>query len=401
MRIGMVAWSFYPRIGGSVTAVIQLAESLVRRGISVDIVAPLLKRDMGKIPALDIDERISVHWVISSSARSYSDFYSRTIFLFKMVLKIRKISKFVDIFHAHDFNIGVFSAIIGAGKRPVVGVFGADPLFEAFNYKRIKCLGYDAFLKSGIVKLVQKAVKIFFALVSKDRFVVVSLSKVMDQEVKRYCSCPTANIPPGVNLNLYAADGFARSRAKKVILVVSRFVCWKGIDAAVDIFRRVKELINNVEMVCAGEGPLARHYLDKYGNLRGVKFVVGLDHRKIAEYYMDSDIFLVTSAYETFGMAVTEAMAAGLPIVASDLKVFRDRLINNVNCYLVREGEVNIFSERILELLNNPGIGKRFAASSLKIAEDYGMDKIADAHVDFYQELLRSGGAGKTAYTHK
>ena len=43
MRIGMVVWSFYPRVGGSVTTVMQLSKDLVDKGIEVDIIAPLLK----------------------------------------------------------------------------------------------------------------------------------------------------------------------------------------------------------------------------------------------------------------------------------------------------------------------------------------------------------------------
>ena len=155
MRICMVAWSFYPRAGGSVTTVMQLSEALVEKGVDVDIVAPILQKDIYRIKELNLDKRIKSHWVISSFARSYSDFYSRVIFFLKMTIRIRMISQHVDIIHAHDFNIGLASAIIGTNKA-VVSVFGADPLFEVVNYSRKKCINYEEFLKNRVIIWLQK-----------------------------------------------------------------------------------------------------------------------------------------------------------------------------------------------------------------------------------------------------
>ncbi|MDD5195978.1 MAG: glycosyltransferase, partial [Candidatus Omnitrophica bacterium] len=129
MKIVMVVWSFYPRVGGSLTCVRELSEQLLARGTEVEIIAPILKRDLDKKEGLDLDKRIKIHWVVSSAAASYTDFYSRFVFFLKYIEKIRSLSVSADIFHAHDFNVSFLSAMIGT-KKPIVATFGADPLFE-------------------------------------------------------------------------------------------------------------------------------------------------------------------------------------------------------------------------------------------------------------------------------
>ncbi len=185
MRIGMVAWSFYPRTGGSVTTVMQLSEALTERGVDVDIIAPLLQKDVCKIKELNLDKRIKIHWVVSSFAKSYTDFYSRVIFFLKMTIKIRTMSMYVDIFHAHDFNIGLLSAIIGT-KKPVVSVFGADPLFEMLNYKKKRCVDYQIFLKNSIIVWLQKIMNMSLSVISKGKLVVISLNENLNQIIKKY-----------------------------------------------------------------------------------------------------------------------------------------------------------------------------------------------------------------------
>jgi glycosyltransferase involved in cell wall biosynthesis len=306
-----------------------------------------------------------------------------------MTIRIRMMSRHVDIFHAHDFNNSLLSAIIGTNKA-VISVFGADPLFEAFNYKRKSCINYEAFLKNRIIIVLQKIINAIIFIISGNRLTVISLNRNLNKIIKRYHRGPVANIPVGINLDLYHNSRMRERMETKSILVVSRFMPWKEIGRAIEIFMEVKRFNKEVEMILIGDGPMLRHYVAKYKHVEGLKFAGDMDYKKTIEYYKKSDIFLITSQYETFGITVIEAMATGLAVVASDLDVFRDRLIDNINCYLVSGGDTGIFTDRILKVLNNNNIRERFISNSFDIVRNYDIDKIRGSYINLYNNLSKS-----------
>jgi glycosyltransferase involved in cell wall biosynthesis len=388
MRIGMVAWSFYPRVGGSVTTVSQLSEALINKGVDIDIIAPLLKKDFNKINSLEIDNRIKIHWVISSFATSYTDFYSRFIFFFKMILKIRSISQYVDIFHTHDFNIGLLSAIIGT-KKPVVSVFGADPLFEMLNYNKKRCTDYQIFLKNSIIVWLQKIMNMSLSVISKGKLVVISLNENLNQIIKKYFNGRIVYIPVGVNIGLYSTNKAEREHPKEnIILVVSRLMPWKDIDLAIDVFREIKKYKQNIEIIFIGDGPLKEHYLAKYNTIKGMTFITGLSYKEIIDYYKKASVLLIPSRYETFSIVILEAMSSGLPIVASDLIVFHDRVRNNLTGYLVKDGNVNEFCSKVLDLIVDRKKRKEIVNNAFGKVKEYDIDKISNKYINLYHELL-------------
>jgi len=388
MRIGMVAWSFYPRIGGSVTTVMHLSKALIDKNIKVHIIAPLLKKDIKRIKNLDIDKRIKIHWVISSFAKSYTDYYSRLIFFLKMNLKIKSLSRHIDIFHTHDFNIGLLSAILGT-KKPVVSVFGADPLYEILNYKKKTCLHYHAFLENKTTTSLQRIIKITISLFSRNRLRVISLNKELDKIIRKYCTAPIIDIPAGIDIELYRNSESGQGKAEDVILFISRFMSWKGLDMAIDVFKEVKKGRTNARMICIGNGPLNRYYFTKYSQIQGITFIVDLDHRGIIDYYKKASVLLITSQYETFGITILEAMASGLPVVASDLEVFRDRIQDNLTGYLVKDGDVNSYCSRIEEVFGNKKKRQEIINNALEKVKAYSIDKISNEYIKLYYELYK------------
>ncbi len=387
MKIGMVAWSFYPRVGGSATSTFQLAEALQRKDIKVEIIAPLCQRDMPKVARLGISKDIKIHWVVSSIALGYTDFFSRAVFFLKMVLVIRKLSKQIDIFHAHDFNISFFSAIIGT-KKPVVSVFGADPLLELFYFKKKKCPDYNLFLQRKAIRLLQWLMRLVISLVARNNTVVISLNSSIDQIIRKYYSGWIVNIYVGIDLNLYKKTEPVNMHECENILVVARFVPWKNVEKAIEVYKEIRKYKRNSRLICIGEGPLKDYLFSKYKDAEGLVFIEDLDYREVIKHYKNCGVLLVTSKYETFGINITEAMAAGLPIIASDLEVFHDRLINDVNCYLVKDGDINSFANKVLGLMENRDIRERFINNALATVKNYDVHKIADQYISLYNSLV-------------
>ena len=106
-----------------------------------------------------------------------------------------------------------------------------------------------------------------------------------------------------------------------------------------------------------------------------------------ALHYKKASVLLITSQYETFGITVLEAMASGLPIVASDLTVFHDRLRDNLTGCLVKEGDVDEFCKGVIELMDCGKKREEIIDNALEKAKEYDIDKISSECIKLYQEL--------------
>lgn len=381
----MVAWSFFPRSGGSVTTVLQLSQALVRRGLEVDIIAPLLEKDLAKAGELGLDSGIRVHWAVSSFAKDYDSYPSRFLFLLKLISVVRRLSPEVAVFHAHDFNIGLFAALLGTAK-PVLGVFGADPLFEIFNYGRQAGIGYEELPKARTAAVLRKIIRAAISLFSGGRLTVIGCNGASNEAIGRYHSGPVVNIPVGLDLGQYKKPENGAEPRGDSLLFVGRLVCWKDLDTAIAAFRAARELRRGLSLICVGGGPLSALYREKYKD-ENIVFSGEMDYRSVIGYYHRARLLLVSSRYETFGITVSEAMAAGLPIVASDLPAFHDRLTDRENCCLVKCGDAEAFAVRISELLDDPEKRTLFAARSLDIIRDHDVNAISGRYTALYERL--------------
>lgn len=387
MKIGMVAWSFYPRVGGSAISTFQLVEALQRKDIKVEIIAPLLKKDENK--ASSLNSNFKIHWIQSPLAKDYTSYFSRFAFFIAMKRKIRQLSSIIDIFHVQDFNIGTLSAIYGTNK-PIISVFGADPIFEIINFKRKKPIDYKRVLKmnSPYVKLLHRLISFY----ANKLTIVVSVNPKINDLIKRYTMSQIIDIPCGIDIGRFQRNPKPKNLFEKknpIILTVCRYICWKNIDYAVEIFKEVQKEIKDARMVVIGKGPLYKYYRKLYGKLRGVAVLTDISYEGIANYYHQASIFLYPSQYETFGIVLLEAMASKTPIVASNLDVFSSLIKNGETGYLVNLNDKKVFSRKIVSLLKHPEESEKIAQNAFECVKRYDINKIANEYICLYEQLLK------------
>ena len=115
----------------------------------------------------------------------------------------------------------------------------------------------------------------------------------------------------------------------------------------------------------AGEGPeeqLLRHQAAELGLGDRVRFAGYVaDTRQV---YLASDILLMPSLFEGLPMTLLEAMAMGLPVVASELDGIAEVVEDGLDGFLVPSGQARMFSDRVCQLLDSPDLAKRFGTSS-------------------------------------
>lgn len=120
-------------------------------------------------------------------------------------------------------------------------------------------------------------------------------------------------------------------------------------------------------------------------NIRFLGFVSG---KYKTYYYKASDLFVLPSLTESFGNVNLEAMASGLPIVASNVGGIPDVVKDGISGLLSIPGNPADFAEKILRLLDSESLCNRFGETGKKLSEEYSWDRIADLTKKAYEEVL-------------
>ena len=168
--------------------------------------------------------------------------------------------------------------------------------------------------------------------------------------------------------------------------------------------KRVKDLIwatdllkvirNDVHLLVIGDGP-QRAVLERFRHLCHVDdhvHFLGL-RADVPELLPHCDLLWLASEYEGMPNVVLEAMAAGIPVVATNIPGTRDLVVPNETGYLVTVGERADFARYANKLLDDPELARRLgAAGRARVADSFSVETMVDRFAELYRELL-----GKTA----
>lgn len=175
-----------------------------------------------------------------------------------------------------------------------------------------------------------------------------------------------------------------RPDANVRILMVHRFspvrqtgmYMFPMVDALLQAVQRVR----NLELVLIGDGPERAELEAILAPLAGVMPVVflgALPNADIAQHYRAADIFIMPSYREGFPRVVLEAMAAGLPIVATDAGGTRDLLGPKQQHFVVPREDAGAFAARLLDLVHAPAVRRELANENLERVQKYSTPVVA------------------------
>ena len=106
--------------------------------------------------------------------------------------------------------------------------------------------------------------------------------------------------------------------------------------------------------------------------------------------YQESDVFVLPSYSENFGMAVVEAMAVGLPVVITK-GVGIAKEVEKAGAGLVVEKDIHQVAEAILKILNNPNLAKKMGEAGKRLVEsEFSSEKVADKFLKEYNEIIKN-----------
>lgn len=165
---------------------------------------------------------------------------------------------------------------------------------------------------------------------------------------------------------------------KKVILFVGRLLEEKGLVVLFDAYGIMKESAPDAALAIVGDGARRPRYEALAGekDLTDVHFLGFKSQPELPEIYAASDVFVLPSLVEPWGVVVNEAMASGLPVVASDqVGASADLVRSGENGFVVPAGESEPLAARVLEILADEGRRAAMGARSIEIVSswDYAM----------------------------
>jgi glycosyltransferase involved in cell wall biosynthesis len=164
-------------------------------------------------------------------------------------------------------------------------------------------------------------------------------------------------------------------------LYVGRFSAEKNILFLLDAYKRAVEGNDNWGLILVGNGPQKldiEHYIEKF-NVRNV-FLPGFKQKdEIPKFFAMSDVFILPSTSETWGLVVNEAMAAGLPVLVSrKCGCYPDLIKESENGFSFDPYDRNQLVSLLKAIIDNQVDLKRMGEVSLRIIEDYTPEKAAD-----------------------
>lgn len=163
----------------------------------------------------------------------------------------------------------------------------------------------------------------------------------------------------------------------KIIIAIGQFIYRKGFDVLLNACSKIS---GDYELYIIGGEPTTE-YLRIVNELclDNIKFIDFMKKRDLVKFYLASDIFVLPTREDIWGLVVNEAMSLGLPVISTENCVAGVELIEDgINGFIVPVEDSNLLADRINRLLSNPELCSFMGKNNLIKMQDYTIEKMAE-----------------------
>ncbi len=208
-------------------------------------------------------------------------------------------------------------------------------------------------------------------------------------------------VPLGVDLEHFQPQDRAAARRRvgfapheRVILAVGRIEPLKGLDILIRALAELEDRTNVVLAIIGGD-ERAKPELDRLravaeecGVTDAVRFLGSRAHDDLPDYYNAADVVAIPSYYESFGLVAVEAMACGVPVVASRVGGLASTVIDSCTGYLVPWRSPEQFAQPLERLLTDEDLRRTMGSAAAAHMQGYSWDVVAERVAEVYAELV-------------
>ncbi|MBI4571662.1 MAG: glycosyltransferase family 4 protein [Chloroflexi bacterium] len=204
-------------------------------------------------------------------------------------------------------------------------------------------------------------------------------------------------IPNGVDIERFSADVAPLPEyqdGKLNLLFVGRPEKRKGLDVLLAAFQRVRAQRADTRLIVVGAGNFGSYERRvRSRRIADVSFRGYVPYEELPRYHRTADLFCApNTGFESQGIVLLEAMAAGLPIVASNIEGFATVLTHGVEGLLALPGDDAGLAETILALLADPERRRQMAEQARGRAREYAWPRVSQQILSYYERLLHERG---------
>lgn len=175
---------------------------------------------------------------------------------------------------------------------------------------------------------------------------------------------------------------------EKIITHISNFRPVKRVQDVLAIFEHIRQKIP-AKLLLVGEGPLmekVREHAKKIGIYKHIIFFGNTD--EMAKILCCSDLFLLPSEAESFGLVALEAMAAGTPVISTNVGGLPEVNIHGKTGYLNEIGAIKKMAKDALKILNDPVLWETFSKAATRQAQKFNAADIVAQYENVYENVL-------------
>ena len=371
MRIGIVC---YPTYGGSGVVATELGKALAKEGHEIHFIT------YSQPTRLDFFNANLFYHEVSVKSYPLFDYPPYELALASKMVDVVEHEK-LDILHVHYAIPHASAAYMAKQILKTKGI--VIPVITTLHGTDITLVGKDA----------TYAPVVTFSINESDGVTAVSNDLKKDTlnhfEIRQSIEV----IPNFIDLERFKKqkkEHFKKAicpNNEKLIAHTSNFRKVKRVEDVIAVFNRVRKVVPS-KLLLVGDGPERSRMEElcrQQCSIDDVRFLGKLE--AVEEVLSVSDLFLMTSEKESFGLAALEAMACEVPVISTDAGGLPELNLDGTSGFVCKVGDIDTMAEKAIHILDDQNLAK-FKEGALNRAKDFDVSNILPLYEKFYEQTL-------------
>jgi glycosyltransferase involved in cell wall biosynthesis len=395
LRIAMLLNRYLPIIGGAEMFANRLSQRLVRRGHTVEVITRQLQAEL---PETDLVQGIPVRRLRPVGLSHLAN----ALMVGRMFWHLLRHGRQYDVWHVHGVGPVGMAALLASRITGVPVVF---KLLGEGNLRRQDSAGVQPSAYTRILRSILLPDFVWRAILQQCAGIAAISKQIMDDAKSLGFGDRVKFIPNGIDTDVFKPiEDAARAElinalglpaGKMFLLFSGRLVPGKRADVLLAAMPDILKQFPNCHAVLCGSGAFQadsveadlRAQVKASGIAAHVTFAGAVTN--IHEYLQIADVFVFPSEQEGLPVALLEAMATGLPIVASEIDGVTD-LVDEDTGWLVSVGEAELLAAALVEVLNHPELARQKANRAReRVAGQFSINTAVKKYESLYFDVVR------------
>ncbi|MBU8733677.1 N-acetyl-alpha-D-glucosaminyl L-malate synthase BshA [Cytobacillus oceanisediminis] len=374
LKIGITC---YPTVGGSGVVATELGKMLAEKGHEIHFISSSLPFRLKRMYPNIFYHQVDVN---QYSVFQYAPY---DIALASKMAEVIK-REGLDLLHVHYAIPHAVCAILakqmsGTDIKIVTTLHGTDITVLGYDPSLTDAIRFGIEKSDGVTAVSNALISQTYDLIKPDKSIRAVYNFIDERIYKKTDSA-------------YLKEEYGIKPDEKVVIHVSNFRGVKRVPDVVKAFAKITEEVPS-KLLLVGDGPEMTVICRLVNDLQLKDKVLFLGKQdNLEELYSISDLMLLLSEKESFGLVALEAMACGVPCIGTNTGGIPEVISDGETGYICTLGDITDISKKAIKLLNDESLLERFASQSISLAKGrFSASQIVIQYEEFYYELLEKG----------